>query len=397
MKVPRLGAIRVALLLVIIVAVTLLVFRLQPGVGELDFLAYWSAARLLATGGNPYDAVSLKALVQETRADRDPGKGESFASWNPPWLLPLLLPLGALPFDLAVRLWILCNIALIGAAPVVTWKLTSESFDRRGALLVLAASLWSGQAAMTILTGQISSLVLMGVLLGAWWLHTNRDGLAGASLFLATIKPHITYFLLFSLALWVIRHRRWGVLRGMSAIAVVSMAVLQAVCPGWWSAYCSLLGTHYPMLLRYVTPTVGGLADALWGTHLFRFAGVLLLPLALPLLRLTNSRGWLTAMNLALLVSLPMAVYGFSADQIVLFPAVVQMVSWVWYGQLPPRWARAIGGGLVLVYIASFAILVAPSWQHGHWFVLIPLAWAGLYLLGLRHETKAAGELAGWA
>lgn len=382
----------IGLLIVSIAAIILGVFALEEGQGEPDFLAYWAAARLLVTGENPYDPVALRALVVDTRPDRQVDRGGAFASWNPPWLLIALLPFGLLPFDVAVSVWMLCNIALLGAAPALTWRLVGEPSDKRAPLVVFAASLLSGQSLTTMLTGQISSLILIGLVLGAWCLHSGRDRLAGGALFLATIKPHLTYLLLFLLALWIIRTRRSQILWGMITVGMISIAVLQALCPSWWPGYFTLLGSHYSLLLRYVTPTVGSLAQALWGTHIFRFAGVLLVPLALPLVELANSRGWLTAMNLALLVSIPLAMYGFNADQVVLLPAIVQIVSWLWHGQLPPQWARAIGGGLVLTYVASFAMLLIPNWRYCYWFALIPLAWAGLYVLALRHRTPAAAE-----
>jgi hypothetical protein len=154
-------------------------------------------------------------------------------------------------------------------------------------------------------------------------------------------------------------------------------------------AYLQLLSAHQPLLFQYATPTVGGLVHALWGTQLFRFAGLLLLPFAPSLVRLADSRGWLTAMNVALLISVPLAVYGFGFDQIVLLPAMLQIASWLWHRELPLRIARAIGGGCVLIYIASFA-LVTVSYRYGYWFVLIPMALAGLYALAYRERARVA-------
>jgi hypothetical protein len=382
--------IRIGLLVVLIAVGIAMVFTFAEGQGEPDFLAYWSAARLLVTGQNPYDPTSLRALVLETRPDRDVDRGQPFASWNPPWLLTVLLPLGLLPFDLAARVWIFCNIGLIGAASVLTWKLLAEPLDKRSMLFVMAASLWSGPTLMTILVGQTSSLVLVGLVLGAWWLHTGRDRLAGAAFLLATIKPHVTYLVLLLLLLWVVRHRRWQVFGGMIAAGVISMAILWTIFPRWMLAYFDLISTHRHLFFMYWTSTIGSLAYALWRTTAFRFAGILLVPFVFPLLRLADSRGWVTAMNVALLVSVPLAVYGFGFDQLVLLPAVVQVISWLWCRELPARAAWAIAGGLVLVYVASFA-MVTISYLYSYWFALIPLAWAGLYALAWKQRTTKLG------
>lgn len=378
--------IRTGLLVVLIAAAIAMVFTFEQGQGEPDFLAYWSAARLLVTGQNPYDPTSLRALVLETRPDRDVDRGEPFASWNPPWLLTVLLPLGLLPFDLAVRVWIFCNIGLIGAASVLTCKLLAEPLDKRSMLFVLAASLWSGPTLMTILVGQTSSLVLVGLVLGAWCLHSRRDIVAGPAFLLATIKPHVTYLVLLLLLLWVVRHRRWQVFGGMIAAGVISMAVLWTIFPRWMLAYFDLMSRYRGLFFLYTTSTIGSLAYELWGTNAFRFAGILLVPFVFPLLRLADSRGWMTAMNVALLVSVPLAMYGFGFDQLVLLPAVVQVISWLRCRELPARAAWAIGGGLVLVYVASFA-MVTISYEYCYWFALIALALAGLYALAWKQRT----------
>jgi hypothetical protein len=356
------------------------------GVGEPDFLVYWSAARLLASGNNPYDPVALQSLQKRTRPERGQEYGRAFASWNPPWLLVALLPFGLLPFDSAVPAWMLCNVALIAAASVLTWRMVARSSDKRGILLVVTVCLWSGPALSAIVLGQVSSLGLVGLVLGARWLHSGRDRLAGAALLLATIKPHVVYLVLFVFMLWVIRHRRWQVVCGMIAAVAISMAILWARFPPWASAYFDLLTEHRSMLFKYATSTIGGLAYALWGTHAFRFAGLLLLPSAAYLARIADSLGWLTAMNVALLVSVPLALYGFNADQVVLLPAILQIISWLWRRELSARWAWVIGGGLTVVCVASLAML-AVSYRYCYWFALLPLALAGLYAVACKQRT----------
>ena len=163
---------RLGFLVVLVPIFVALVLRV-PGMGEQDFLIYWSAARLLAAGENPYDPVSLQNLQYETRPER----AYTLASWNPPWLLVILIPLG-----------------LILAAAAATWRLLTGALDGRAIVAVSAASLWFLPSLSTMNLGQISSLVLIGLVLGSWWLRARRDGLAGAAFFVATVKPHVTYF-----------------------------------------------------------------------------------------------------------------------------------------------------------------------------------------------------------
>jgi len=57
---------RAALALLVVAELVVLLGRLGPGFGEPDFLAYWSAGRLFATGRNPYDPAALQSLVTAT-------------------------------------------------------------------------------------------------------------------------------------------------------------------------------------------------------------------------------------------------------------------------------------------------------------------------------------------
>jgi hypothetical protein len=381
--------------LVVIAAAALIarLFTIQVNGGELDFLAYWSAVRLLVTGGNPYDPVALRSLEHEIRPERAQNHGESFASWNPPWLLVVLLPLGLLSFNVATHVWMLCNIGLVGAASALTWRLLGGTPERREVWVALAVvSLWSGPSLVTILAGQSSSLVLIGLVLCAWFLYTGRDGLAGAAMLLAAIKPHVVYLVLLVFVLWVIQHRRWQVLGGMIAAVLMAMAILWVIFPGWVQAYWRLIHAYRSLFFLYPTPTIGSVAYALWGTNLFRFAGILLLPFAPSVARLADRQGWLTAMNVALLISVPLAAYGFSADQVLLLPATLQMVSWLWRGELPKRWAGVIGGGLLLVYALWIPLLIQS--RRADWLVWAPLALAGLYALGWRQRSAMSR---GWA
>lgn len=375
-------AMRIGLLLAIAAALVALLNSAR-GIGEADLLAYWSAARLSASIDNPYDPIALLTLQQATRPDRTQERGSALASWNPPWLLVVLLPLGLLPFDVAARAWVLCNIGLILAASVLTWQQLSKSADTRSIALVATASLWFLPSMSTIQMGQISGLVLIALVVAAWGLRTRRDGLAGAALFLATIKPHVTYFVLLLAAVWAARERRWRVLGGMVAAGAISIAILSILLPGWMLAYLRLAGVH--SFFQYSASTLGGLAYALWGTHVFRFAGVLLLPLIPWMLRLVDARGWLTAMNVALLLSVPLAMYGFSFDQVVLLPAALEIVAWLWHRELPIRAAWAVLGGLALLYVLMIAVLTLPVLYY-HSFAWAPPALAILYALAWRQR-----------
>lgn len=370
----------------IVLAGVVLVVCARQAMGEKDLLVYWSAARLLATGGNPYDSAALAAVQRTARA----GVEDTLAAWNPPWLLVLLLPLGLLPFDVARCMWLLANSVLIGMAALLSWRMLVQTRDW-GVMLALVAGLWFGESLATMQMGQISSLLLIGLVLGSRWLASNDDRWAGAAFFLTTVKPHITYLLLLLLVLWAAHERRWRVFQGLAAAGLFGVLVLFALRAGWAWSYLQLTGSH--AFFQYSTSTLGGLAYALWGTDALRFAGLLTIPLLPFLLRLALSHGFLTAANVTLLISVPLAVYGFGFDHVVLVPAIVQMLSWIWRRQLSGSWALLVGSGLVLVYLVLFAQLVQPRILY-HWRAWTPVALGLLYALAWTRRADSAGQSA---
>jgi len=377
-------------LVVLIILLIAMLSRLRRAEGESDLLVYWSAARVLATGGNPFDQPTLQTVQRTTRPNSVARPGQGWAAWNPPWLLVVMLPLGLLPFGWAVRAWLLCSMGLILIASIWTWRWIASPAHSRGLSIVLGSTLAFGQTLSCLHEGQISGLVLVGLVAGLWCLQADRDYWAGIALLLTTIKPHMTYFVLWLVLLWVIRHRRWKVVVGLLGSALACMLVLWLVFPGWLPAYVRLLSGHTNVVFGVSAATIGGVAYALWGTHLLRFAGVLLLPLSSAVLSLANSENWLTTMNVALLLSVPLAPYGFNFDQVVLLPSIIQMIVWMSRGELSRGWTCAIAAGLLLMDLALLRMLMIPAF-YNHCLAWVPLVLAGLYMLAWKHRRFAAG------
>jgi hypothetical protein len=112
--------------------------------------------------------------------------------------------------------------------------------------------------------------------------------------------------------------------------------------------------------------------------------------LAWPVLGVAERQGWPAALNIALLASLPLAIYGFNADQVLLLPSVLQMIAWLWRGEVRRPGAWVVGGALLLIYSAWFGMLFVDA-LHVHWFAFAPLALAALYAVACRHRTAASG------
>ena len=348
------------------------------GRAEEDFVVYWSAARLLVAGENPYDHDMMEATMHAVQPERAWGRG---VAWNLPWLLLLLAPLGALPFYFAVRIWLLMNMVLIAMTLYWQWRLLHGAI--RHFALVLVAGFFFGATLSNLYMGQIVVLELMAMTLCLRFLTQKQDVWAGVALFFTTIKPHLAYFFLFLMLLWVLWRRRWGVLMGGTMAFCIALGISWLLVPAWLDTYIELMDEG--ALLRYYTATVGGVTRALWGIRGLRYVGVLLVPLAFPFLRLVDRHGWPVTLSLALVLSLPLAPYGFGFDQLLLLPAILLLLKWLLTRQLPHRRARWVLVGLSLIYAVFLWQLTLPSLPY-YALTWVPFAVGALYGLVWRQS-----------
>ncbi len=344
-----------------------------------DFIGYWSASRLLITGGNPYDENSLRNLEQTIRPDL-----KVVEVWNPPWLLLIFAPFGILPFDLALRFWTFCNVFLLVMALFLTWKMAVGSDYQSYFLLILAAGFLFGDTIFLIRIGQISTLILISLVLGVYFIEKEKDWLAGAVLFFTTIKPHLIYLVLAVVFVWSIRKRRLKIWAGMAIAGFSSILVSCFLFPDWLTFYRNAI-YRMPYSGLY-SSTLGSFINVIWGTEVFRYIGILLLPLAFPFSKIIPRIGWLTTVNLSLTISIPLSPYGFSFDQVLLLPAVTQMLSWIIKKEVPLPSALGIGMGLSFIYGALFWMSRRDLPDYRYFCVAFCICI--LYLLAWRYQGE---------
>ena len=349
----------------------------DPGGSGNDFIGYWTASRLFITGGNAYEENSLRSLQKAIRPDL-----EVVEVWNPPWLLVILAPLGILPFDLAVRLWIFLNIFLLVVALFFTWQMAVGSNYQKFFPLVLYAGFLFGNTYDMIQIGQISSLILISLMVGIFLIQKERDWLAGATLFLSTIKPHLVYLVFIVILIWCIRKRRWKIWGGMALTGLFSSFIVWLIFPYWFEVYMNKI-FQLPYFDLY-SSTLGSFVAAIAGINYFRYIGILLLPLAFPLSKLILKDGWLTAINLTLTISIPLSPYGYSFDHVLLLPAVTEMIAWIVRRELPIPIAWVTGVGLIIIYgvLLWMNILALPY----YWYFWTALALFFLYFVAWRYR-----------
>jgi hypothetical protein len=360
----------------------------RPYFGESDFLRYWASTHLLVTGGDPYDEAALFSLEHALRPELAP-EGTIAQIWNPPWLLLLLAPLGLLPFDVASPIWVFINVLVVSLSVSMVWQELALPSDSRGLLLVLAASFLYVGTLSLLKMGQITSLVLLALLITIRQLRLEpdfwRDVGVGAVLLLTTVKPHIVYLALLLILIQTVRRQRWGLLVGLAGAGAISAVIVWIIFPGWLVSYFNNVSS-LPYLGLY-TSTIGSLMSAVFGTDLFRFSAVLLLPLVPWLSRLAE-QDWLIALNLSLLLSVPLSPYGFTFDQVVLLPALAQLVFWLLRGRRSSVYGGALGVGLAALYVVGLWVASFENKPY-YWLAWPPLVLLGLYFAAWKAQTHA--------
>jgi hypothetical protein len=221
-------------------------------------------------------------------------------------------------------------------------------------------------------------------------LRSGRDGWAGAALVLSLSKPQLMYLTLPVILIWAATQRRWRVWLGLGAAAALGLAIATILSPGWFASYAPALGSAN-FWVR-VSATIGGVGKALLGSDALRYLGVFTLLLIPWLVQLFNRRGPLTGVNVALLISLPLAPYGWSFDQIMLLPAITQIVFWI--TRTTDTRQRAVCA-VCLIAIYGLMLTMKLLSLGDHYFAWVPLALGGLYAVLYRANLRAQPQTVG--
>jgi hypothetical protein len=362
-------------------SLAIIVPSFAPGRGEQDFIRYWSASKLFWTGQDPYDKKALEALEFQTRPQQESFGGEYVKAWDPPWLLMIMGPLTALPFDWAVPVWVFCNVALITIVLFYLWKHLGEE---RYIIIALFIGYLYGNTISLIRLGQITNFVLVSLLLGIYFLQKKLDWIAGGCFLLATIKPHLTFLFFIILFIWIIKHRRWRVFLGMLTAIIISCMVAWFLYPDWIYSYWRTI-SQMPYSEIY-TSTFGSFMSGIFGLTIFRYSSIFLLLLAIPLANQIDKIGWFTTMNLALVISIPFSPYGFSFDQILLLPAIVQMIAWITQEKILSKLNLGVAFGIIFTYAILLWMMSLKDLPY-YWFFWISFLIMFLYLIAWRNQN----------
>ncbi len=350
-----------------------------------DFVEYWSAGHLNASGQNPYDPDLMFDLETKLRPDL----GEPVIMWNPPWTLALAMPLGLLPCHVAHLLWLILSLTILLVGADFLWRFYGGIPRYRGISWFIALSFTP--TLLVLEMGQITPLILLGLIGFLFFERNGRYSLAGACLALAAIKPHLIYLVGLAILFWTVERRRWSILLGAGISLLLATAVAVIFNPSVLNQYWYSL-THRPPE-RFYSPTIGTYLRLLLGPEKFWLQFV---PVILGLgwfawywPRWRRAWQWPEQLPVLLLASYLTASYGtWPFDYVVmLIPVMVMAVRVI----ENPRMGIVVYAGVsYLCFNLLASWLRTFSYEYHHWSIWMTPMLILMYMTLAKVKTQTA-------
>jgi hypothetical protein len=341
--------------------------------GNRDFVAYWAAAKLLATQGNPYD-------IQGTlRVEQSAGwhSSQPMMMLTTPFFLPLIAPLSLVGERTGAILWTLVIVSCLILSIRTLWVIYGRPPNRLHLLCYLFAPL-----IFCVFAGQAVAFVLTGLVLFLRW-QPSRPFLGGLCLGLAvTIKPHL--FIAFGVALIyrTVATRRYQALSGVIAGMLALGLTATLLDPHCWSQYLA-------------TMREANVGDKILpnSSLLFRIAinqnlvWLQLFPAAMASIwalwyvrRHHADWDWTVHGSLLMMVSEWVAPYSWFFDEITLLPALLRGVY------MAGTYKRSLVS-LAICNFAALAMVFCSVPVNVFYYTWTPLAWLATYSYAVRPRT----------
>jgi hypothetical protein len=372
MKRRRLWIVNAALLVVLSLVCGFFAAGVSAWYEGHDFHCFWVAGRIVASGGDPYDARRFvpEILTVPPSPERALVRCGQRLSY-PPWTGMALASFGALPLPAAATLWASLTVMSVVLGVNWTWQLVGQR--RIPWLLVAALVVCTEQFVRTLfLEGQFGAFTFALTARAALSARSERGTAGGIATALLALKPQTGIgFAAAALGLAVLR-RRWPFIGAAGAAGLGLVGLSQLSRPGWLQEFVG--GVTELSTSIADRATIWNLAGS-WTVAVMVIA--LLLAVVVVLIR---ARGADDAeiLSFAVAFGLIVAPYAWDADYIVLaipwsmiignasqlrpFPRSVLTISTVLVAA-PVLWAITVVGGLagtqsLLVLVPILTVLL---------------------------------------
>jgi hypothetical protein len=343
-----------------------------------DYVVFWATGQQLIHHASPYDPAAMDHL--ERFAGLAAGYGVLYMR-NPPWALPLVLPLGLINEQIGALFWSLILLACLILSGRLMRAIQGNPQNR---IHLIAYSF--APSLICLIMGQTTLFALLGLVLFLRFHRTNPFG-AGLALWLCSLKPHL--FLPFCIVLlaWVLVSKTYKILAGTAVALAASCALTWLLYPLAWSGYFAMM--HAPAVVKEFIPCLSVtmrlwlLPNAVWLQYLP--TGIACVWALVHYWSRRKAWDWMQDGGILILVSLVVAPYCWPYDQTIAIPALLQR-------------AYATRSRLMLAILALAGIPVMAALMAGikittPFYLFIAPAWLAWYLAaGVHAEDPIAAQ-----
>jgi Glycosyltransferase family 87 len=346
-----------------------------------DFHCFWVAGRIVATGGDPYDARQYVPAIatippNESTALLRCGQRLSY----PPWTALALAPFGALSLAAAAALW--ASLTLMAAVIGIRWTWQLAGRGRFSWPLVALLVVTTEPFARAFAEGQFGTLVFALTAGAALSLVSNKDRAGGIHTAALGVKPHTAVgFAAGVLGLALLR-RRWRFVGTAVVVALGGSALTQVLRPGWLLEFFG--GAVELSASLWERATVWNLAGS-WPLAVVVIA--LLLAVVVVLLR-SQRLDDADILGLAVAFSLVITPYAWSHDYVVLAIPWSLTVGHARALRWLPRSALTMSTVIVAAPVPWVLSIIAAGRGTASLSVLVPMTTALLLALAIRWNSS---------
>lgn len=369
-----------AALEIIILTIGLFIFLAFPFLFPInlsagDFRPYWSSTYLLAHGQDFSDPTKMYAIEQTLT-----GWTESYVMYA--WFAPtgdvILLPFILFSFPLATYYWLLTSLLVVFVSVLLIWSHTKKRL-----WIPLVASFGFSMTLVSFINGQVNTVVVLGLALFLYFKELGRDEVAGASLVLTTVKPHLVILTLPLLLLDSLHRKQWRVLAGFAGGLLLCMLILFVSNPAWPVRFWDLVANGMSTFRE--TPTLSGLLVVAGEYRLGKWIWVFAL-IPASAICWQHGKDWdrRTLIDVSILIGIIASPIGWSYDQVMLLIPLIRVLEWMANGVLAQRDVIALA--LVMVIANVITIYERIQGPGDVWYFWVPLVAIGIYLFALQRR-----------
>jgi hypothetical protein len=354
----------------------------QQNPGGSDFMPRWVGTRLfLMEGKSPYSEDATREIQQRLYGRPAHSDEDQSLFAYPLHVMLIFAPFALIPdYDMARAAWMtLLEVAIVVlvfvSLSLVRWRIRPWLL----LLLLLFGALWY-YSIRALINANVGPLIALLVAFAFLAIRSERDGVAGFLLAMATAKPQMVVVLIVFVMIWALTCRRyvlfWSIIGNTVLLAAIGMLFL----PNWiWQNLVQMV-TYYNFGSNSIMPTTPGAIFKLWvpgvGERLGQIISVTMIVMLLVewwLARGKEFRWFLWTACLTIAAAQFIGIPTQTENYLIMFPAVVLIFA---------AWDEQWGGlGRFLIFLSALLLFFGVWWLFLTTIIqdTRPIQWPGMF------------------